>query len=558
MNRKRLVKKQMKYIFNELSTISIYNVLQSSEDVSITLVKKILENNFTNGPDMKAVLCLFDTLLTSFNVEKCKGMYKLTTSVQKWTRKMDKINVKSSQGLVYFCNIISDDLQVVIKIPKTKRHYDDLVREYFIGITAINNLRYTVPNFMYTLGAFIYPPEDDSCPVFVVYEKIPGITLEKAIRSGKLTFEDFLNIFVQLLLALEVAQRSCSFCHYDLHINNIILRPTGKEYGYTIVLDEQRYDITIDKYLPMIIDFGIASVQYKNRAIGSYHYSSYGMEHYLIQGADMYKLLYYSYIYSSGTLQRQIGSLFLFYGQYDPYKVLITGQEQLRANTKEYIKKIVTSRAATYTPLEFASWIFKQAEFNITKVKMRERNIYLPLKYESTSKKYADIFQKNGLIQDLDTCAPSSYIMLKYMKKILDKYPSGHLPKKIDQIRTKLKKNRIRYIKNDRQNLFDYKSINCPNEFQIRDHVNQIFSFTINDSIKAKSLIDRFISESEFVDKLSPYLQYLYTIKEMRLEKVFKDFISQFTTSRQYKFYIQLGPIIERARRWSTTLKSSF
>jgi len=522
------------------------------EEVSVPLVKEILEHRFTSGPDMKAVLCMFDTLLESY---KCKGLYRLGVSVQKWMGNMDKVNVKSSQGLVYFSDI--KGIQIVIKIPKNERQYSDLIREYFIGVTAVNNLRYKVPNFMYTMGAFIYPPEDNSCPAFVACEKIPGITLEKAIRDAKITFEEFLNIYIQILLALEVAQRSCSFCHYDLHINNVILRTLDKPYCYTVVLNDQRYDVTVKKYLPVIIDFGITSVKYDDRTIGSYQYHSYGMEHYPIQGADMYKLLFYSYIYASGNMQRQIGNLFLFYGQYDPYKVLVSSNEDLKSYTKEYLKKIAISHVASYTPFDFVTWLLREQP--VTSVQPRERNIYTPISYESSAEIYASIFQENGRLEALrvaENCAdtPNSYIMLKYLKRILEKYSSKHMSQKLQE---KIRKNKVQLIQTDKTILKMYNTITCPNEFQVRDCVNQIVSTTIPQAENAGEAIERFTNTLEFVSQISPYLQYLYTIREMKLEKIYSQFVDEFTTSRQYNMYTQLISSMERARRWSSTLIKS-
>ena len=69
---------------------------------------------------------------------------------------MKKLNVKSSEGIVYISDILSENIQVIIKVPQEDTGFDDLIREYFIGIAALNRLRYFIPNFMYTLGSFNY------------------------------------------------------------------------------------------------------------------------------------------------------------------------------------------------------------------------------------------------------------------------------------------------------------------------------------------------------------------------------------------------------------------
>ena len=53
-------------------------------------------------------------------------------------------------------DFFSPDINVVIKV--AKKDSISMLREYFIGIKAINNLRYLIPTFSYTLGAFLCQP----------------------------------------------------------------------------------------------------------------------------------------------------------------------------------------------------------------------------------------------------------------------------------------------------------------------------------------------------------------------------------------------------------------
>lgn len=556
------VKKQSKFIFNELENMSICDILcydETVKKISIPLIQEILKNRFYNGPDMKAVLCLFNTVLKSYNIDFCKGMYKLNTSIDQWDTNIRKSKSQGSQAIVYFTNIISD-VETVIKIPKNDKQFEQLIKEYFIGIAVINNLRYKVPNFMYTLGGFIQPYNPKKCNTFISCEKIPGITLEKALKQNKIDFNDYLNIYVQLLLALEVAQQDCRFCHYDLHVNNIVLRPINKPYSYTLVFNDKRYDITAKKYIPVIIDFGIATVRYKKQTIGSQEYSKYGMKQFLIQGVDMYKILFYSYVCSSGNLQRQIGNLFLFYGQYDPYKVLVSTQNELATYTKEYIKKISTSIAGTYTPYEFVNWIINNPDMAVSSVKIRDRDIYIPIMYESYSEKYDTFFKhcdqdyKTNIVNS-ESESLDSYIFLTYMYKILQQYPKKHFEQKIKQIEQKLKTDKTRLIQTDYNNI-KYKNIQCPEEFELYDSINQIVVISLDEKIKTEK-IKLFLDLYNFFIKLKPCFQYLYTIKELKLEDDFENFIKEFTSSPQYKLYIKLYPSIERAYRWNFTLYES-
>ena len=55
---------------------------------------------------------------------------------------MEQLQVKSKEGFIYITDFFSSDIQVVIKIPQNSNSFNSKVREYFIGIRSLNNLRY--------------------------------------------------------------------------------------------------------------------------------------------------------------------------------------------------------------------------------------------------------------------------------------------------------------------------------------------------------------------------------------------------------------------------------
>ena len=150
--------KQEKFILDTLTRYPVCEIkekyITKLKDVSTPVVKNILSQKFINGTDMKAVLCLFDTLLLSSTKKgiKKRGIYNLTKKVQKWITTMEKSQISSQQAYIYFTDILSKDIQIVMKVPRDSDMYEDMIREYFIGITSVNGLRYQIPNFAYTLG----------------------------------------------------------------------------------------------------------------------------------------------------------------------------------------------------------------------------------------------------------------------------------------------------------------------------------------------------------------------------------------------------------------------
>ena len=62
------------------------------------------------------------------------------------------------------------------------------------------------------------------------------------IETNEINFNQWLLIFIQTLLGLEVAQREVRFTHFDLHPGNLMIRKKDN-FNYTIPLDINTYYI---------------------------------------------------------------------------------------------------------------------------------------------------------------------------------------------------------------------------------------------------------------------------------------------------------------------------
>ena len=298
------IKEQELYIKNNLKTYTILNQLPCEmSKISTPIVKNILDNKFKSGSDMNAVIYMFDSLFLSTAKSKKDGIFHLSVHVSKWVNKFEKINNDNNSTYVYFTDIFSD-IKVIIKLSKNSDDYNGIIREYFICVTSINKLRYIIPNFVYTFGAFMCPfsknklndgddGDVDSVP-FLVFERIPGDTMQKMLKTNKIDFSQYLGMFIQILLALEVAQRTIGFTHFDFHDENLMCRTIKDKCNYVVPLDNNMYEVTATEYLPVIIDFGLSTVRYNDVTLGSYEFPEYGMKHYMLQGVDMFKFLLYS------------------------------------------------------------------------------------------------------------------------------------------------------------------------------------------------------------------------------------------------------------------------
>lgn len=412
--------------------------------------------------------------------------------------KFVKLDTKSTEADLYLFRT-----DYVVKVPK-KEPND---RELKIGLKFINPLRKIVPNYVQTFGTVKFGKKDS-----IVLGKIDGYTLEFALKNDLLTFGDFKNIFSQILLALEVGGRECNLCHYDLHCGNVLLQKLTDPYPYKVLINDKVYNIVAQKYLAFIIDFGLASVSKNDQTIGTNSFVKYGMLSYPLPGVDMYKLLFYSVVHSNERIKNDIKGLFSFYGDRDPYSmVTISPMDILKARSL-FIRNIASSVVATYIPLQFYLFLHPSSGDPRDKVflsKPEELKIDFPPNY--------------------------SYVMALYISKV--------------------KKSKS-MVQTDKNIMFKYEDIIYPNEIELRDKINRILTVSLHSTKDETLLLSSFKNLILFTDKLSPYLQYMYTIRELKLKnKVYKTFLSKFTSSEVYKLYSRTITDIDRALRWSVSLE---
>lgn len=583
-----MAKTQSRFILQTLDEYPVCSIKEKYtnrlEEISTPAVQNILRQKFINGPDMKAVLCLFDTLFLGSNPEpRQRGLVPLSRTVQRWITKMKKLDISSVQGFVYMTDILSEDIQVIIKVPQRVDGFNGLVREYFLGIMAFNKLRYHIPTVVYTLGAFICPqpkkganPEKTLCSdrtgktAFVIYEKVPGFGVENMLKDHSMTFNQFLGVYIQLLLTLEVAQRECRFTHFDLHAGNVMVR-RAPGLSYDVPLGTSLYKVSTPDFIPMIIDFGFSTAFIDGRSIGEYEFTEHGMMPFMVQGYDMYKFLVFST--SNATDKRTKAlmiKLFEFYGDDDYYKIVTKGAVAISASTNEYTKQATFSKMSTYTPQMFINWILKHNEFGpianqyITVV---ERYIYFPIRYSNAIQEYDHIFNRNEegrdkAIQLTENCLTSkpSYMLSQYNIKVLSKYNETlqdlDLTSRIrglSQTIITLKDNMIRF---DMALLNKYIDIQYPSQDIIDTTIKETLDIPILETSRGQRGPPPNVSIlREFFDSLQPYLQFLYTIREINLQdQEYIDWESRFILSFQYEIYYRNCIQFDRVLKWEKTL----
>ena len=640
------------------SKLNVYNPCEIKtkyidilDKVSEPMLKYILSKKFMKGADMKAVLCLFDTLFLSLSPNKENGIYVLTKDIKKYIDKLDVLTT-GADGIVYNATFFSD-IELVIKLSineedkrQEEREEDEeedeeekqkqkkikremMIREYYIGIKAMNKLRYIVPNFVYTLGCFMCNKPSDSNPLenlcenvfgttspFIVYEKIPGDNDIKTVGDlidNKLSFNKWLVIFFQLLLALEVAQREVGFTHFDLHFDNVMIRKQ-ENFEYSVPLDMSTYTIKNPEFIPVIIDFGRSTCNIDNETIGTYAFEELGVLNHMVPGQDMYTFM--SYCCDKATnntnvtdidLRKKIALLFEnFYEQDDPYPIKIGTRTNRAKETQEYVgigklnsivynfKKIPVTPIAQYTPLMFMKWLlYKYPEVLNPYISVTKRKMYKPIQYSVMIKKYNDIFnyvekgidKATSILLSSSIGKKQSYVITKYMCNLLERYnddlESQSLQTKIQEVNTFLLYNKGTLISFDifmLEKVFDIKipsqedldtcvsdvlslNIYAPSSYDIRIFVvgnygefagqPRDYKFDLRPiAVASRNLYDIL----RYEDELKIYLQFYFTILDLNLEDEFNDWLNRFEKSKIYYFYTKNILTNEQARRWAKTL----
>ena len=182
-------------------------------------------------------------------------------------------------------NVKEDDL-FVIKFEQDPTK-GELAHEVAVGMLATNKLR-QIPNFAYIYAGIPcsagFLPKDSKQPVgwcttdenkvtIAFYEAVtPAVSLKEYIVNC--SGAQFLNVYVQAMLAVRFAFVHNEFTHYDLHYENVLVadKPPGSPEQVTL-----NYSLPGGEgiYLPVtkiakVIDFGSSFYRYNGRGYGIY------------------------------------------------------------------------------------------------------------------------------------------------------------------------------------------------------------------------------------------------------------------------------------------------
>ena len=205
--------------------------------------------------------------------------------------------------------IITDQTLFLNKVPTPS---NNLIHEALVGLGALNTLRDRIPNFMHTYGVlFCSEPNVEGCITTLLLENINGKPLSELIRT--VTSEEFLQIYIQIVNAINVAYKEYDFTHYDLNGKNVIIQ----ELPYFISIPIYGPTITYlkTKLLARITDYSSSHIYLQGHHFGRFGFEDSGVNP--EAGAplyDVYKLLLWSAYYNT-TFKDTLQSIYNFFGE---------------------------------------------------------------------------------------------------------------------------------------------------------------------------------------------------------------------------------------------------
>lgn len=280
------------------------------DDINEKVVDTILKEKYMSGNTLNILKSIF-SMIFIHKVSDTKrvipyldkSIFKLLTSFRLASE------TESAEGYALLSGFKGIEDMVIIKTSREEQYNNDILVEYFIGSIGTNKLRKYTPNFCYTLGIFEcgklpvnknekinfskFTCKGKSKMYYIVYEKIKGVSLADYIDNirNENQIDMLISYIIQIALALVIAQREISFCHYDLHTGNIMLRilPSPQIIEYDI--EGKIYRIETDA-IPTLIDFGFSHFVYNGIPIGGKTYDHYGIIPTLTAcGFDLYKCI---------------------------------------------------------------------------------------------------------------------------------------------------------------------------------------------------------------------------------------------------------------------------
>ena len=278
---------------------SFYSVM---ETIDYENVANLLRTDFFDANVMEKFRCIINSILDSSNGEE-----SMRDRIHEFIKGMIRFGTHSVNGFALKTSLRRKHIEskydmFVLKCPRNPFKSREMVHEVCIGIEGLNDLRNLCPNFSYVYDSF-----SGGTPVVgennqVVEYDLPGVVTvsyalyenvgnsvdlteeQKRLALGTIAFGDVSDpvelvlCYLQVVLALRIANTTCDFTHYDAHNENVLLRRFNfDEFYIKYQMDEEfavkagfpdSHDRTIylktKGRIATFIDYGMSHIVSKN------------------------------------------------------------------------------------------------------------------------------------------------------------------------------------------------------------------------------------------------------------------------------------------------------
>lgn len=603
---------------NSYSSCDINISSISSNYLNFDNINNILNKKYISPIEFKSIICLFKNILLNTNNNKNDEF------VKKWIDSYKPFkDVESAYGDIYNVNMFNNNFILkTYKIDKdvklnSKKFYDFL-KEYYIGMYCLNNLKYYVPTFVNTIGYFKCSNNsqyntsiciNNKDKPFIILEKIKGDTAYNFLKNIK-NIDNLISFILQTMFALEIAQREYQFTHFDLHLNNIMVEElsNNNKLNYSVVLYDKIYEFNTNIKVT-IIDYGMSTCKKNNKIYGNIDDTKInrGITQTLIPGFDvitfirniieMKDSIFNNIVDKSYILNMFQYILDLFNSDPNNKKLICSSIDDIFNDNKITYNKSYQK----YTPFMLIRHILNNKNLFNTDSFLTVHNrddISYNFKYL-----YSNNYIYNKSIVNIDDllktnvdCIKStlnnegisfySYITYSYIINILKQFTENNTYNNlINELTDEQNKYKNKLIEIDIKIFNKYEKLKFTNEdiermkkFLINKNItkeglnqnlkqlnaninnkNETYTIMKHETLREGPHDDFFyVSIYNDIKKLEKYVNLYYNMIELRLSDIeeYKNMIKNFKNSSQYLFYIKNIELINQYQRFYDAYES--
>lgn len=202
-------------------------------------------------------------------------MYKMI--VLDKLKDFDRFSSRCTQGIVGSCEY--DGEQVVWKV--SKRSNFTCESEFETGRAIMESTLGVLPHFVkvrHCMDVYL-SSEDKVVRKCLMMENVRGGTLLDVIMNVGERY-DVIDLIKQVLVAIAAAQTIIKLTHYDLHVSNIVVKPTKDDKYVYIFPDGTMHVVATNGLCAVIIDYGYAYTSKADRILPSLYHNNAGFKSY--------------------------------------------------------------------------------------------------------------------------------------------------------------------------------------------------------------------------------------------------------------------------------------